>query len=61
MGITRSGIQQTVPRAGKPAADPQFQKALENVQVVPDYRDAPEFDLNSALSNTSSGGSSSVK
>jgi len=25
------------------AADPQFRQALENVQVVPDYRDAPEF------------------
>jgi tripartite-type tricarboxylate transporter receptor subunit TctC len=27
----------------KAANDPQFTKALENVQVVPDYRDAPEF------------------
>lgn len=27
----------------KVAADPQFKQALENVQVVPDYRDAPEF------------------
>jgi tripartite-type tricarboxylate transporter receptor subunit TctC len=27
----------------KAAADPAFKKALENVQVVPDYRDAPEF------------------
>jgi len=27
----------------KVAADPQFRQALENVQVVPDYRDAPEF------------------
>lgn len=25
------------------AADPLFKQALENVQVVPDYRDAPEF------------------
>jgi tripartite-type tricarboxylate transporter receptor subunit TctC len=25
------------------AADPDFRKALEAVQVVPDYRDAPEF------------------
>ena len=25
------------------AADPAFKQALENVQVVPDYRDAPEF------------------
>ena len=25
------------------AADPGFKQALENVQVVPDYRDAPEF------------------
>jgi tripartite-type tricarboxylate transporter receptor subunit TctC len=28
---------------GKAAADPAFKQALENVQVVPDYRDAPEF------------------
>lgn len=28
---------------GKVAADPEFRKALETVQVVPDYRDAPEF------------------
>ena len=28
---------------GKVAADPVFKQALENVQVVPDYRDAPEF------------------
>jgi len=27
----------------KAAADPLFKQALENVQVVPDYRDAPEF------------------
>ncbi|HKU71656.1 MAG TPA: tripartite tricarboxylate transporter substrate binding protein [Burkholderiales bacterium] len=27
----------------KAAADPAFKQALENVQVVPDYRDAPEF------------------
>lgn len=27
----------------KAAADPLFKKALENVHVVPDYRDAPEF------------------
>ena len=27
----------------KVAADPSFKTALENVQVVPDYRDAPEF------------------
>jgi tripartite-type tricarboxylate transporter receptor subunit TctC len=27
----------------KVAADPTFKQALENVQVVPDYRDAPEF------------------
>jgi tripartite-type tricarboxylate transporter receptor subunit TctC len=27
----------------KVAADPVFKQALENVQVVPDYRDAPEF------------------
>jgi len=27
----------------KVAADPGFKQALENVQVVPDYRDAPEF------------------
>jgi tripartite-type tricarboxylate transporter receptor subunit TctC len=27
----------------KVAADPTFRQALENVQVVPDYRDAPEF------------------
>jgi tripartite-type tricarboxylate transporter receptor subunit TctC len=27
----------------KAVADPAFKQALENVQVVPDYRDAPEF------------------
>jgi len=27
----------------KVAADPGFKSALEKVQVVPDYRDAPEF------------------
>jgi len=27
----------------KAAADPAFKQALENVQVVPDYRDAPAF------------------
>jgi tripartite-type tricarboxylate transporter receptor subunit TctC len=27
----------------KVAADPLFKQALENVKVVPDYRDAPEF------------------
>jgi len=27
----------------KAAADPAFKQALEKVQVVPDYRDAPEF------------------
>ena len=27
----------------KVAADPVFRQALENVQVVPDFRDAPEF------------------
>lgn len=28
---------------GKAVNDPAFKKALENVHVVPDYRDAPEF------------------
>jgi len=28
---------------GRAAADPGFKQALESVQVVPDYRDAPEF------------------
>lgn len=28
---------------GKAAADPMFKQALEKIQVVPDYRDAPEF------------------
>lgn len=28
---------------GKAANDPSFKKALENVHVVPDYRDTPEF------------------
>ncbi len=28
---------------GKVAGDPTFKQALENVKVVPDYRDAPEF------------------
>jgi tripartite-type tricarboxylate transporter receptor subunit TctC len=27
----------------KAAADPLFRKSLDNVQVVPDYRDTPEF------------------
>ena len=27
----------------KAAADPLFKKSLDNVQVVPDYRDTPEF------------------
>jgi len=28
---------------GKVGADPLFKQSLENVKVVPDYRDAPEF------------------
>ena len=28
---------------GKAANDPSFKSALEKIQVVPDYRDAPEF------------------
>ena len=27
----------------KASNDPAFKQALENVQVVPDYRDAPDF------------------
>jgi tripartite-type tricarboxylate transporter receptor subunit TctC len=29
--------------AAKATADPSFKQTLEGVQVVPDYRDAPEF------------------
>jgi tripartite-type tricarboxylate transporter receptor subunit TctC len=37
---TQSRMRQLI---GKAAADPAFKQALEKVQVVPDYRDAPEF------------------
>jgi tripartite-type tricarboxylate transporter receptor subunit TctC len=46
--FTRAGVPAPVlaklrQLIGQVAADPQFRQALENVQVVPDYRDAPEF------------------
>jgi tripartite-type tricarboxylate transporter receptor subunit TctC len=46
--FTRTGIPEPVfnkmrELVAKVAADPSFKQALENVQVVPDYRDAPEF------------------
>lgn len=46
--FTSSGVPEPVQlkmreMIAKVAADPQFRQALENVQVVPDYRDAPEF------------------
>ncbi len=46
--FTRTGIPEPVfnkmrELTAKVAADPGFKAALEKVQVVPDYRDAPEF------------------
>ena len=46
--FTRSGVPAPVltrmrQLIAKVAADPLFKQALENVQVVPDYRDGPEF------------------
>jgi tripartite-type tricarboxylate transporter receptor subunit TctC len=46
--FTRTGIpEQTFNKmralVAKATADPSFRQALESVQVVPDYRDAPEF------------------
>jgi tripartite-type tricarboxylate transporter receptor subunit TctC len=46
--FTRTGIPEPVfnkmrELIAKVAADPLFKQALEKVQVVPDYRDAPEF------------------
>jgi tripartite-type tricarboxylate transporter receptor subunit TctC len=46
--FTRAGVPAPVltrmrQLIAKVAADPTFKQALENVQVVPDYRDAPEF------------------
>jgi tripartite-type tricarboxylate transporter receptor subunit TctC len=46
--FTRTGVPAPVltrmrQLIGKVAHDPLFTKALDNVQVVPDYRDAPEF------------------
>jgi tripartite-type tricarboxylate transporter receptor subunit TctC len=46
--FTRTGIPEPVfnkvrELVAKVAADPSFKSALEKVQVVPDYRDAPEF------------------
>ena len=49
MGIfTRTGVPVPVLTRlrqviGQVAADAQFKQALENVQVVPDYRDSAEF------------------
>ncbi|OGA45279.1 MAG: hypothetical protein A3G24_13355 [Betaproteobacteria bacterium RIFCSPLOWO2_12_FULL_62_13] len=37
---TRNKMRQLI---GKAAADPLFKQALEKVQVVPDYRDEPQF------------------
>jgi tripartite-type tricarboxylate transporter receptor subunit TctC len=46
--FTTAGVPEPVLRKmreliAKAAADPAFKQALENVQVVPDYRDVPEF------------------
>jgi tripartite-type tricarboxylate transporter receptor subunit TctC len=46
--FTRAGVPAPVlirlrQLIGQVAADPQFKQALENVQVVPDYRDSAEF------------------
>jgi tripartite-type tricarboxylate transporter receptor subunit TctC len=46
--FTRSGIPEPIfnrmrEMVAKVTADPSFKSALEKVQVVPDYRDAPEF------------------
>lgn len=46
--FTRAGVPAAVltrlrQLIGQVAADPQFKQALENVQVVPDYRDSAEF------------------
>ncbi|MCC7483999.1 MAG: tripartite tricarboxylate transporter substrate binding protein [Burkholderiales bacterium] len=46
--FTRKGVPEPVlakmrETIAKVAADPQFQQALRNVQVVPEYRDGPEF------------------
>lgn len=46
--FTRSGIPEPIfnqmrEMVAKVTADPSFRSALEKVQVVPDYRDAPEF------------------
>ena len=46
--FTSSGVPEAIQvkmreLIGKAAADPRFRSALEKVQVVPDYRDAPEF------------------
>jgi len=46
--FTRSGIPEPVFKkmrelVAKATADPSYRAALEKVQVVPDYRDAPEF------------------
>jgi tripartite-type tricarboxylate transporter receptor subunit TctC len=46
--FTRTGIPEPTfnkmrALVAKATADPSFRQALESVQVVPDYRDAPEF------------------
>lgn len=46
--FTRAGVPAPVltrlrQLIGQVAADPQFKQSLENVQVVPDYRDSAEF------------------
>ena len=46
--FTRTGIPEPIfnrlrALAAKATADPSFKQTLESVQVVPDYRDAPEF------------------
>jgi tripartite-type tricarboxylate transporter receptor subunit TctC len=42
-GVPESVFNRMRSLIAKAAADPLFKQALENVQVVPDYRDAPEF------------------
>jgi tripartite-type tricarboxylate transporter receptor subunit TctC len=42
-GVPEATFKKMRELIGKAANEPSFKKALENVQVVPDYRDAPEF------------------
>lgn len=46
--FTSSGVPEPIQKKmreliARAAADPSFRSALEKIQVVPDYRDAPEF------------------